>query len=312
MTRAFLLGAALLAAGCHPEVGPCDVGEARRVVYDGVGTPAFEGQALMIQSCGHGAFCHSSDIPIENRKGVPEGLEYDLRLASFAAAAEPEATERLRAMQQRAFAHRHVIWDQVARGGMPVRGAVGDEVLGAAPVYQRFDPGSGEGTPLPALDSEEGREVLRNWLACGLPVVERTEPIGDGQAVEAVGWVVPGIDVEPLAPNWPDIYARLVEPRCATGPCHGTQTAGGLDLRGESETLDRLVGGVAASAPCLGTGAPMIDTDNPDDSLFLQKMTGRDGSGAPVCGDLMPIGGARVDARSLNAIRDWIAAGAQP
>lgn len=312
MTRASMLCAALLAVGCNPEIGPCDVGDARRVVYDGAGTPAFEGQALMIQSCGHGAFCHSSDIPIENRKGVPEGLEYDLRLASFAADAEPESTERLREMQRRAFAHRHAIWDQVARGGMPVRDAVGEEVLGAAPVYKRFDPSTGDAAPLPGLDSEAGREVLRNWLACGLPIVERTEPIGDGQAVESVGWVVPGVDVEPLAPSWPDIYARLVEPRCASAPCHGAQTAGGLDLRGESETLDRLRSGVGAGAPCLGAGTPMIDTEDPDGSLFLQKMTGRDASGAPVCGDLMPIGGARVDPRSLEAIRAWIAAGAQP
>ena len=54
---------------------------------------------------------------------------------------------------------------------------VTEDVIAAAPSYSRLDSVTGETTPLPGLDTEEGREILRNWLSCRVPVVERTEPM---------------------------------------------------------------------------------------------------------------------------------------
>jgi hypothetical protein len=301
-----LLAAALL-LGCSPELGPCDPSEARRVVYDDFGSPAFEGQALMIQSCGHGVFCHSSDIDLEDRHGVPLGLDFDLRIDD----GEPGAVERLREMQRNTIAHRHAIWAQVSSGSMPATGPIGEEVLGAAPRYQRFDMAAGETHPFPTVDTDEGSESLRNWLACGSPVVERTEPLEEDQPIEPVGWVVQAAQVEPLEPNWLDIYTRLVEPRCATGPCHGREQEGGLDLRDRDASLARLTAGTASGDECIEGGARWIDIESPDDSLFLQKLTGLDAAGDPVCGERMPRG-TRVDPRSIAAIRLWIMNGAAP
>ena len=80
----FILGSLALAAplaGCSRELGSCDELASRGLVWDEGGVPAYAGQALMIASCGHGAFCHAEGIAPEDRFGAPMGLDYDLRLA---------------------------------------------------------------------------------------------------------------------------------------------------------------------------------------------------------------------------------------
>lgn len=302
------LVALLVLSSCGPDLGACDPDEARRVVYDSDGTPAFEGQGMMIQSCGWGAFCHADSIPLENRRGVPLGLEYDVSLASFGGDTAPEEAERLRAMQRQAFEHRHAIWEQVSTGAMPI---VHADVVEGAPVYTRLNVRSGTRTPSPELSTPEGREALRNWLACGLPVVERTEAPTDGaDPIEPVGYVVASQEVEPLLPEWNDIYTRLVERRCNSAPCHGDSAAGNLDLRGGPDAaLATLLAGTAADAEaCMveAPGTPLLAAGDPEGSLFFQKLSGRDAAGDPVCGRVMPIGGARVSEASLASIRQWI------
>src|SRR5690606_5741711 len=71
-----LTSLALMLAGCEPELGECDPEAAIAVAYDPVdGMPAYEGQALMIASCGNGGFCHGADVTsAESLFGVPAGL----------------------------------------------------------------------------------------------------------------------------------------------------------------------------------------------------------------------------------------------
>ena len=81
MRRVALALSFVLSGGCGPELGVCDEPQALRVAYDGLesidgappsGLPAYEGQALMIQSCGYGGFCHGADgIPVANRHAAP-------------------------------------------------------------------------------------------------------------------------------------------------------------------------------------------------------------------------------------------------
>jgi hypothetical protein len=52
--------------------------------------------------------------------------------------------------------------------------------------------------------------------------------------------------------------------------------------------------------------------EHADASLLMWKLEGVDNTGAPVCGRSMPVGGARMRAESLAAIRAWIDAGAMP
>ena len=298
------LAALLLLTACSTELGPCDESAARQVVYDESGSPAFEGQALMIGSCGSGGFCHSPGIDPADRRGVPVGLDYDVRLAEDADA----ATERLRVNQALTFQDRHRIWVEVTSGRMPVPGDAGEEILTAAPTYSRYDSLSGTATALPALDTEDGAEILRNWLACRVPVVERTEPVAD---VEPIGAVVSRRDVVPLEANWADIYTRMIEPRCASAPCHGRSAAADLELSDQAMALAAMTNVAAAGDDCMGAGMLIVPGD-PDASLFVHKLSGRDAADAPVCGDLMPGSGSRIDGQSIANIRQWIMDGANP
>jgi hypothetical protein len=87
--------------------------------------------------------------------------------------------ERLREDLATARRFRHEILREVQRGEMPP-GEAGRAVVEASPRYR----------DLPALDEPAGREILRNWLACDLPIVERTaddRPPGE----EPIGAIVP-------------------------------------------------------------------------------------------------------------------------
>ncbi|RLB52557.1 MAG: hypothetical protein DRJ42_14495 [Deltaproteobacteria bacterium] len=178
-----LLGALLaaeLSACAPPDAGQCDEDVGRFVVYtdDDQGLPAYAGQALVNRSCGTGAFCHSESA--SDRFGAPHGMDFDLSLAGDA-----ESTERLRRDQAEVFRLQRHILRAVDAETMPP-GAIGAEVESAGPIYR----------DLPDLHTPEGRETLRNWLACGAPVVERTS--GDRPAgSEPVGAVVPA---RPSAP----------------------------------------------------------------------------------------------------------------
>lgn len=295
--------ATLVGCTTPTDVGPCDADRARRVVYDDTGAPAYEGQALVISSCGGGGFCHASSAEGVDRRNAPGGVDYDLRLV----AGEDDLT-RLEADQLRVVAHRGWIWDQVQAGLMPP-GDQGLATLESAPAYSRYDALTDEATPLPGLDTDEGREILRNWLSCRAPVVERSTPREDG--VTSVGAVVSGRDIEPIDPTWPALYARVIEPRCATAGCHDAdEQAGGLELVGEADARTALVGSSATERGDCDGAALRVTAGDPDASLLMHKLIGRDATGAPVCGDPMPDSGGRAPDVWIDAFRAWIENGA--
>lgn len=309
MKRLALLGVVLLTA-CQTDVGPCDERLARRPVWDDFGSPAYEGQAIFLQSCGFGAFCHAPDIPREDRFGVPAGFDWDLRSFGNTAEVDLEAVDHLRRMHTRALADRVLIWRSVESGRMPVSGAAGKVVAESAPSYFRASASGLE--PIPQLDSREGRELFRNWLACDLPIVERSVSPDPVAGYTPVGAVVSEAEVEPLAPNWNDIYTRLIDRRCATSACHGIAEAGDLDLSTSAVSLMEMIDVEAQDEKCEMTNARLIVPGDADASLLIWKLEGVDDTGAPVCGRTMPIGGARVREESIMAIRAWINAGAMP
>lgn len=170
-----------LVVGCQPDVGTCDVEAAQApIFYDEGGFPAYPGQALMEVSCGGGSFCHTQGIPSEDRFGAPLGLDLDV-----AVTVEPSEVERLSRARRVAWNLRHTIHAQVAGGLMPPPGAAGETALAAGARYVAFR-GTPEERALPSVRSDEGLEILRNWLACGAPVVEGTSGSSQG-----VGDIVP-------------------------------------------------------------------------------------------------------------------------
>jgi hypothetical protein len=88
-----------------------------------------------------------------------------------------------------------------------------------------------------------------------------------------------------------------------------------LDLtagpNGVSDVLPRLVGAAPFSGgPCDAMGTLIVAGDCPN-SIFFQKLRAGDGIGV-VCGESMPVLGLGLTVPEMDAICDWITAGALP
>lgn len=306
MVMTIVGGLALL--GCEPELGECDPVAARRVAYhaleseDGsppTGTAAYEGQALLIQSCGYGSFCHGAELPPENRRGVPEGLTFDVQLAAADGTVDDARVARLRRGRFRVVQEAQAILRAIDDGTMPPAGDAVADVAAGAPRYASRD-----GEPLPAIESAQGREIVRAWLACGAPVVERGARRDDG--VEAT--IEPPLPLPPIEPNWPSIFENLLQARgCARRVCHGSDDdprAGYRTFSDAAQSYAALIDQPATGSEC-DAGEILVRPNDPDGSLLLTKLRG-DAS----CGDPMPLGGIPLRQVELDAVSAWIACGA--
>lgn len=319
------LGAASL-SGCVPDLGECDEADARRVAFidpdDRItnGLPLFEGQALVAMNCASGGFCHTADASAENRRGAPAGLDFNVLTAcderGLNSVCRDEDIERLRVDQRKTHNHRHSIFAQVRDGDMPP-GARGREVVDGAPRVFRDD-----GTPLPAIDSSEGRRILQNWLSCGSPVVEATRdpqldptmsPTAPGDLCDPglIGDCVVGqtLTQVPPDPRWSDIYDTIIGPFCGES-CHSEALPdqlmlSQLDLSTAEMAYGSMVGIPAFGSECSAMGTQIVPMD-PDGSLLIQKLE----EGDAICGDRMPVGGPFMPQNFIDAVRTWIAAGA--
>lgn len=298
-----LLVPALLACEPEAEVGRCtDEDQATAVVFDSSGFPAYAGQALLQQSCGNGSFCHSAGIPAGQRLGAPAGLDFDMVGSRSAEGIDEDSVGRLRAGRNVTFEWRNQVLGSVKTGFMPPPDA-GDDVL--ADLGYRFE----DGTPLPRIDSAEGMEILRQWLACGPPVVGSTTAFPDN--ITPVGDVVPrGMPMEVPEPNFTSIYDVVLGPQCGVS-CHGPGPASqieesGLDLSDRDTAYMELVGVEAEGNLCAGSGELLVVANDPEASLLIDKMVNRE----PACGDPMPPVGPLLPDDLVEPIRQWIAMGA--
>jgi hypothetical protein len=308
--------------------GACDDEAARAVVYDAAGRAMYAGQAILTGSCaGGGNFCHSSSAL--DRYGVPAGLDFDaFPLAVAATTTDDAALAELVRIQAQIHRNRNAIWSTVVGGSMPPGGA-GSTVVVHNHAWVTNPADVTTDTPLATLETPEGREILRNWLACGSPLIERwtaylpsdcdtnrdcASGLCTAGECEAAGDVVPRLE-RPLEPNWHSIYLQVIEPNCITPGCHapdpGNDNAisADLDLTDEAMSYANLIDVEASvdgeGAVCGGDGWVRIEPGSPDDSLFVHKLEEM----TPECGDQMPFGQA-IDAAQITVIREWIMAGA--
>lgn len=311
---------AVALAGCPATVGNrCDMAEATRVAYASDGSPAYIGQALLITSCGGSSYCHTQ-TPMVPRFGAPADLVFDPLLVE---GGDTTAAER-RLLRALGTIHRHrdAIYASVVSGTMPPRGRPPVPDLREASAAYRTYAGASDttGTPLPAIQTPEGAEMLRNWLACGSPMVERTEPAdpipctSNSQCVvtgacdldlgecRPIGAVVPR-RATALTPTWSSIHTNVVRPSCATTGCHvGASSFNMLDLSSREEAYvaltTRNASAVCGMRPYLtpGSGEPMM-------SVLLDKL-----QPTPTCGGRMPPSG--LSAEVVAVIRQWVENGA--
>ena len=164
------LSVCAVVSGCLPDLGPCDPDAARAVVWDEQGVPAFEGQALLHASCGRGVYCHSGIAEGSARFGAPRVLDFDVATLDVRLPSLDGEEERLRVGVARVREHRHRIYGSTESGDMPPFGDATELAHENVPRYFRAD-----GRRLPWIDSREGIAIVRNWLSCDAPFVERNE-----------------------------------------------------------------------------------------------------------------------------------------
>lgn len=271
-------------AGCESnDLGVCDQGLATAVYYqDGIGLPMYGGQALVYASCGRGAFCHTEGARGPARYGVAAGLDFVMEPDKGGTEVIADALARLRRAQHTTYEERENLYERVASGQMPPGGAAQRETVDGSPVRFHGAPG-----PLPAINTSAAREILRNWLACGAPVVERTAPLASG-AGSTVGDVVSCEDGTATSclcpgPTFTSIYDVLLAPQCGS-VCHTpdvpTQFARNqLDLSTRERAYANLVGlatpptGVAAmGSDCGGASRRRVVPGDPAHSLLVNKL----------------------------------------
>jgi hypothetical protein len=315
---AVCLGLVVAAPACATELGECDLEAAFEIAYTADGSPAFVGQALVIQSCGGGGFCHAEGLAPSQRFGAPAALTLDLRIAATTRLPEAAAVARLRRAQDVAAAHRWPILDTVLAGTMPPGGAAGAAVLGSTPSYDRVGEDGRTFSALPAIGSDDGVALLRNWLACGVPVVERTEPVPEGE-VDSAGFPVAACVRRCVDPVLRDIEQAILRPSCATAACHDDDApAAGLDLSlppGDApldRLLTRLTVQSAAGEECIAdptwAGRPMVVPGDPEGSFLFHKTA--PSTGAVACGRRMPLARSLLGPQATCALEAWIRCGA--
>src|SRR5512139_2707899 len=112
-----VLGGAVVLAGCGPDLGNCDMTAATQVVYTAAeGTPFYQGQALIQQSCA-GGNCHAASAVGINRIGAPHGLNFDAE--PLVAQSTPDKVNELRNGLTKIRDVADTMWGQIEGGSMP-------------------------------------------------------------------------------------------------------------------------------------------------------------------------------------------------
>lgn len=306
-----VLGLMVCVVACGTDLGPCDTSAVRAVVYDNAtGLPAYAGQALLQTSCGNGAFCHSSLAKNADRFGAPAGMDFDLQVVDSCSLDTDECraadeTARLQSGLFEAFDRRYDVWSSVDGGSMPP-GEIGKSLVEGAASYSYEN-----GTALPSILTKDGKDIVRNWLACSPPleIVERTYAHPDEPDYQGIGAVVAAQPVNPPDATWSSIYEKALAQRCATAQCHDAAShVAELDMSSDELAYAALVGQPAAQGGggvCGSSGLERVAPGEPDASLLIQKL-----EQTQTCGSAMPIGTPFLSDAFIDPIREWITEGA--
>lgn len=287
---------------------------ARTPYFDVNGNPSYGGQALVEQSCASGQ-CHTSGATGAARVGAPSGMNFDMGVSATSDPTDPMALARLRKGQRRVYDDRDGVFDSVDSGWMP------PGELGKATVvdkkYKDLDGGA-----LPSVTSGAGKKILRNWLACGAPVVEAARAAVADPVCTGTGGSVGDLCDKAITSNmgdatWDQVYDRLIVGQACTA-CHLPAgvgvTTGLLDLSDKATAYAALVnvdtmGTGGGTTDCKDSGTKRVAPGAPDDSNLIHKILGVQGAD-PVCGGPMPTVGGVSDLDVIELTRAWIAAGA--
>jgi hypothetical protein len=147
-------------------------------------------------------------------------------------------------------------------------------------------PPKGQRVPPNAVE----KEAIRNWLACGAEVV--MAPAGSN-----------------TPPPTADLTSIFTSLKTTCSACHSVGPDNNFLSGNECDMYNALVGKTSMGSVCKNNALPLVVPNNPDGSLFVQKMS----SATPPCGSSMPLGAMPLIQSSpavVQAVRDWIMAGA--
>ncbi|MEM6957327.1 MAG: hypothetical protein AAF645_16670, partial [Myxococcota bacterium] len=278
---------ALTLGGCRAKLGECNE-PALRIVYTVEGNPMFAGQALTQRYCANGE-CHNSSVTGSGRRGAPFGFDMDTVHLDVAACTPGTLNtdaclleqRRLAVATQVAFDFRDLSWNEIEQDRMPPVGARNLPDTDTSGLFFSLTDGGDPNTtdPVPSLREPEGRELIRNWLACGLPIVGVLEPTRDTASFEQAcpESTIPDdsffqcrfapIPRMEIAPNFDDIFAFIEQQQCNTSACHGGTEAPNMTTR--MEAFESLTTGTGPTpGNCLDLTAPYVNTESPEASLF--------------------------------------------
>ncbi len=149
----------------------------------------------------------------------------------------------------------------------------------------------------PVEDSYEVR--VRGSGATAVLSLDTVRLDGDGDG-QPGGDFVASFRLTGLQPTFRSIQDHIFTPICTA--CHAPGgIAANILLLDESNALDSLVGVPSQEVPTLDR----VEPGDPDASYLVQKL-----EGTSAVGDRMPLGGPFLEQEVIDAIRDWIAAGA--
>ena len=295
MRVALSLVVALLLTGCEADLGTCDMTAATQLVYSSDGTPYYEGQALVQQSCA-GSFCHVSTATGMNRFGAPHGLDFDVNV--LVPQSQSTSVSALQAGVAKIRDEANDMYGEIDDGAMPP-GAKGDRPLQS---WTHADKSAA------ALDirTDQGKTIVRNWLACQAPVVAGVTGAPQTGITHSV--ILDPMTVTSSA-TFSSFYNSVLTPKCLS--CH---TAGGpfsamtpLDFTTPATAYASLFNKDSSTTGMCG-GRKLITPGNCDTSLLYEKLL--QPPAAIVCGARMPLTGDPVPAAMLTPLCDWIKAGA--
>lgn len=328
-----LLAAAFVSSACN-DLGECTDPERGRQTVDARGTIMYAGQAIMVASCASG--CHVSTAKGAGRQGAPADMNFDLvpvaagklikNDAGQATGVEVDQAQLagLRSRQRHVFDDRENIWDQVDKGLMPPDGVGETYRAVAAGVKVLFGPAS-SCTRGEQVGFKESKGVLRQWLACGTPVVETVSAdlpfeavASDAGAPErasgavaysgSVGYQYPACAAAATAPSFDEIYEQILKTGYSCVDCHsGAAAFGNFDMGATADTAYTAL--TTKMSSCAATPAYVVPND-PSKSLLSVIVDGK-ASATARCGlEPMPLGMMGISDADLTRINAWINAGA--
>jgi mono/diheme cytochrome c family protein len=302
----------LFVLGCGEDVGKCDDPNRGHDTVEVNGQLQFGGQAIINASC---AGCHGSQVKGAARRGAPAGLDFDLYPVAESEAdgmsmnkdgdpivtLTPDQVDGLRERQRLVFEERDLIWEQVKDELMPPNG-LGEVYRALMGLVDTDDEEPcTRRKQFKAITEKSSQDVLRNWLACGAPIVESqgadvTKELTAGQA----GYQYPMCEGDaPPEVITLDVVHEQVLSSCTV--CHSAKGKSPPFFETPDEAYDVLV-----DQPSTCDDLPYITPGKPEESFLYDKVANE----KPQCGARMPIGMA-LPASQLELLEKWIAGGAK-